>query len=654
MRKRCGEEGAPALRAGLRPGRGTVSGRVDDEGGTGDSVGNGLFGLSEGLVRVRSSKLSSGRRRIAFGLALSLIVVLSNGCASFGGSERRRPREIPLQVERSNAPPDYDVLVAEFAQIEGDLELARNAFERAAEKDPRSGILHERLSRLAWQLDDVDGAVREGELALALAPESRRVRLFLGRLYRLRRDFDGLNRVLRDQNGVPLNPDSAYALFQVAFERGQLDQAEDLARELVETEPEQLRGILALATVFEKRADYDAAEGIVRDGLDTFPDHFLLFMRLAEVERTRGNRAGEISVYREVLESHSGHYGILQRLGQAQIDGNNIDGAIETFSEVVERYPDDQISVRRLASLEFSAGRFESAATRLEQALDQGGDKPELAFALGQIRRGTGDDAGAITSFSMIELTDPNYFEARIQIAAILESEGRFDEARVEIDQLRGIRADRQLDFHSAGLQISGGDFEGGIAMLEGLLDGSDADNEVYYQLGVQHGMKGRTDDALALMRRVIEADPQNANALNYIGYSWAERGENLAEAEELIRRALEISPGDGFITDSLGWVYYKMAESLFAASRKEEALQLLDRAQQSLIQAAELTGGDSVVSEHLGDVLLLRGDKRGALEYFDEAVELELRESEQPDLLEKRNQLRDALGLSVPGGGAP
>ena len=281
-------------------------------------------------------------------------------------------------------------------------------------------------------------------------------------------------------------------------------------------------------------------------------------------------------------------------------------------------------------------------------------DQPELTFALGQIRKATGDNEGALDVFGQIDLNNPNYVDARIQIVSILESQGHFEEALAEIEALREVRPDRQLDFYAAGLRISTGDFEGGVALLESMLDGSDADTEIYYQLGVQYGTAGHHEEALQYMQQVLDADPNNVNALNYIGYSWAERGENLAEAEALIRRALEISPDDGFITDSLGWVYYRMAESLFEESRKEEAMQLLDRAQRRLVQAAELTGGDPVVSEHLGDVLLLRGDKEGALERYEEAIELEIRESEQPMLLEKRDRLRGNLGQNPATGEAP
>jgi len=606
-------------------------------------------------IRVSSSMSSAARAMRLAGFLL--LAVLASGCASFGTSDfssPKRERKIPLRVVRSEAPAEYDILVAELAQFDGDFELARAAYQRAAEKDPGSALIHERLSRIAWQLDDVAGAVREAERAFELDPDSIRIRLFLGRLYRLRRNFAGLDRVLRDDEGRPLDEDSTYVLYQVALEKGDLVEAENLARQLAEAEPDQLRGILALATVYGRRSDFESAQAVVRRGLDSFPDHFLLYMRLAQIERARGNRSGEIAVYREVLLSHPSHYGILQRLGQAQIDGNDLDGAIETFKEIVSRYPEDVNSLRRLASLEYSAGRYEAAAARLESVLKHDSDQPELTFALGQIRKATGDNEGALDVFGQIDLNNPNYVDARIQIVSILESQGRFDEALAEIEALREVRPDRQLDFYAAGLRISTGDFEGGVALLESLLDGSDADTEIYYQLGVQYGTAGHHEEALQYMQQVLDADPNNVNALNFIGYSWAERGENLAEAEALIRRALEISPDDGFITDSLGWVYYRMAESLFEESRKEEAMQLLDRAQRRLVQAAELTGGDPVVSEHLGDVLLLRGDKEGALERYEEAVELEIRESEQPMLLEKRDRLRGDLGQNPATGEAP
>ncbi|MCR9097612.1 MAG: tetratricopeptide repeat protein [bacterium] len=611
--------------------------------------------MSEAAEMAMPSPVRGRAGRSWLAVAATLILLGSAGCASVpspkwtvgdGRAERRAPALREIRAERS---ADYDVLVGELAKADRDLEGAREAYLRAAEKDPNSAFIADRLARLHWQLDDVDLAVDQAERAFELAPDQVEVRLFLGRLYSLEQNYEGLDRVLRDRDGRPLDADSASQLYQVSLERGDLDEAENLARQLSEMEPDQLRGPLGLATVYEQRRDFDAATAVVRRTLENFPDNFLLYMRLVQIERQRGDRAGEIAVYREVLRSHANHYGVLQRMGQAQLEENDIDGAIATYSLIVENYPEDVRTLRRLAQIEFSAGRYESAAGRLEVVLEKSPDQPDLAFALGQIKRALGDDERAFAIFETIAPTAANYVDARLQMAAIHEQAGRKAESLAEVDRLRALRPNRQLDFHAAALRIEIGDFEGGVALLEGLLDGSDDDRDVLYQLGVQYGIAGDADRSVEYMQQVLELDPDDANALNYIGYTWADEGENLEEAERMIARALELSPDDGYITDSLGWVYYRRAEERFAAKDEDEALRLLERAETALMRAAELTGGDSVVSEHLGDVLLLRGDKRGALGYYEEAVTLDVREDEQPNLYDKLESLRRDLGASSP-----
>jgi Flp pilus assembly protein TadD len=90
-------------------------------------------------------------------------------------------------------------------------------------------------------------------------------------------------------------------------------------------------------------------------------------------------------------------------------------------------------------------------------------------------------------------------------------------------------------------------------------------------------------------MQRAIQINPSNAAALNYLGYTYAEMGTRLDEAESLVRRALAIEPDDGFYVDSLGWVYYQRGD--------------FQSARQHLERAVELAGDDPTVTEHLGDV---------------------------------------------------
>jgi len=106
----------------------------------------------------------------------------------------------------------------------------------------------------------------------------------------------------------------------------------------------------------------------------------------------------------------------------------------------------------------------------------------------------------------------------------------------------------------------------------------------------------------MAQMRALLALEPDHPDALNFVGYSYAEQGVRLDEAERLVRRALEIRPRSGYILDSLGWVHYRRGE--FA------------RAIEALEKADALAGPESSILEHLGDAYRAAaraGDAAGA-----------------------------------------
>jgi Tfp pilus assembly protein PilF len=125
-------------------------------------------------------------------------------------------------------------------------------------------------------------------------------------------------------------------------------------------------------------------------------------------------------------------------------------------------------------------------------------------------------------------------------------------------------------------------------------------------------------------MRKVISLDPKHANALNYLGYTYADLGQNLDEAERLIKEALKYKPNDGYITDSLGWVYYKKGE--------------FDKAIIYLKKAVELVPDDPIMLEHVGDAYLKLDDRENALKYYKKS--LEVKEKDKGALEEKIRQL--------------
>jgi tetratricopeptide (TPR) repeat protein len=152
-------------------------------------------------------------------------------------------------------------------------------------------------------------------------------------------------------------------------------------------------------------------------------------------------------------------------------------------------------------------------------------------------------------------------------------------------------------------------EFGDAIEVLEEGLKQDDKSVELIFRLGVVFDKMGQKEKSIEQMRRVLGIDPKHADALNYIGYTYAEQGVRLNEAMELIQSALKMKPKSGYIIDSLGWVYYKKG--------------LYDEAIQSLEKAFTLIPDDPTVSEHLGDVYFSTKKYKKSLEMYQKALSL-------------------------------
>ena len=600
---------------------------------------------------------ASGTRRL--GVIWILAVALLPGCAllptrdSGSGEDgapqvpqnsARRLTPLPADSARPDAPIDYDVLVGELAAQDGEFVQARDAYLRASHKDPDSAFLQRKLARLSLKLDDVDAAVIHAKRALDLEPEHAETRLFVARIHRIRLDLAGVELALLDPDGEPFSSTAVLLLYQVYLERGRLSDALRITQRLVDEEPELLDGHMALATVYEHLGKRESAVEVMRGALEHHPERPIVYSRLARMLRALKDYDAEITLYQEVLQERPTHFGTLVSLGEAQIAKNDLEGALDTYAKIVAAHPGDLQAIRRYASLEFAAGRYEQAAARLQAAFARNPEHFELAYSLGQVVRNMGDDARAIELFNRVPEYHPAYVEARLQLASIYEDREEYGPALEEVERLRVLRPSRALEFHTAELLTRTQRFDEALELLHAMRAETPEDDEVLYQLGVCYGTAKRVDEALEYMRLTLEKNPDNPHALNYIGYTWAERGENLDEAERMILRALDQRPNDGYITDSLAWVYYMRGLPLIGTPRATAGVTFLERARDQLFQAAEMTGGDPVISEHLGDVHVALDERQRALEFYQEAVRLEPRNEEQPDLIEKLEQLRQEL----------
>jgi predicted Zn-dependent protease len=151
------------------------------------------------------------------------------------------------------------------------------------------------------------------------------------------------------------------------------------------------------------------------------------------------------------------------------------------------------------------------------------------------------------------------------------------------------------------------GDRSAGIAVAESTARAYPKDTQTQFTLVDLYQDAGRDSDAERILRQILTAEPSNPNALNTLGYMLAVRGEQLDEAISLVRRALERDPDNGAFLDSLGWAYFRRGN--------------LTEAQKYLAAAAQRMPDNSEIQDHLGDLRARQGQLQDAIEAWTRAL---------------------------------
>ena len=190
--------------------------------------------------------------------------------------------------------------------------------------------------------------------------------------------------------------------------------------------------------------------------------------------------------------------------------------------------------------------------------------------------------------------------------AEILLGLGREGEAAAELAKLpQGLEGKGQ----AAEVYQRAGHHAEAIPLLVDLLAADPESIELRFRLGAAYERSGKVAEATTTFQDLLRRAPDNSMALNYLGYMWAEKGQNLPEALRMIRRALELDPGNAAYIDSLGWVYFRLGE--------------LTQAVEELEKAARLLPADGTVQEHLGDALRAAGKSAEARTAYRRALAL-------------------------------
>ena len=152
----------------------------------------------------------------------------------------------------------------------------------------------------------------------------------------------------------------------------------------------------------------------------------------------------------------------------------------------------------------------------------------------------------------------------------------------------------------------------------------------ITFELGTVLDKQKKFSESEAVFRQLLSKEPENAAALNYLGYMLAERGERLDESVDYIKRALAIDPDNGSYLDSIGWAYYKDGK--------------LDLALEHLKRAADMLTTNSVVQDHYADVLFRLGRFGDAIAAWNKALSGDLDSIDRGDIDKKIRSAKQKL----------
>ncbi len=287
---------------------------------------------------------------------------------------------------------------------------------------------------------------------------------------------------------------------------------------------------------------------------------------------------------------------------------------------VIEQQPEYEAAWLIQGAVQLQNQQYDQAQTSLQRYLTLLQGKPQTLASeerelgatqaylyLADIAVQHKDDAAAQSWLAHIKNTQ-EIAGAQTRLAAILARQGKLDEARRLIQTLPARDQDevRNKLLTEAQLLRDAKQYQIAYDLLRGAASEAVADSEVLYEEAMLAEKLGAMGEMERLLRAVIAAKPNYQHAYNALGYSLADRNERLHEAKVLIQKALELAPGDPFISDSLGWVEFRMGNMSEAAR---------------ILETAYRARPDAEIAAHLGEVLWSLGQKERAITFWKEGL---------------------------------
>ncbi len=457
----------------------------------------------------------------------------------------------------SNSDEALTELAALYAEL-GDTAGAIEVLQRAAEKRPNSKILAT-LGGAYEQANQNDKAIEALQKAVQLDHTNLEARRSLARNLMLAEQYDkALEQYQSLAQGDPQDPQNYLRLSQIYRQKRDFDKARAALQKAAALAPSEMievpyNEVLLLESEGKIDQAVAATQKLIEATIKTNPAEY--------TQRDRSNRAF-----------------FYEKLGGIERSRENYAAAEKAFRAMMDVDPESgpraslQVVETLRAARDYRRAETESAAAYKKFPKDR-----SVAVTRASVLGDVGDAKQGAQIIRGLMKNGPEDQELLIALVQVLEKGKLFDEAKQAIDKAQSYAQSKEQK------------------------------RAVSFAYGALLERQKLYDEAEKQFRAVLEIDPNDSGALNYLGYMLADRNVRLDEAYNMIKKAVETEPDNGAFLDSLGWVYYRQNK--------------LDLAEELLQRALQKTGRDPTVHEHLGDVYFKQGKLRLAHEQWQRSL---------------------------------
>jgi len=486
---------------------------------------------------------------------------------------------------------DDHLLLGRLYIIDKDYVKAEGEFKSARRIQPDS---EEAVINLAYLYNEEGDNKKAVEILQSLPGAQRSGKLYavLGYTFEQQKDFkQAINAYKRAIEIDKDNLDAQRGLANSLLGDNQIDAALDQYKQVADSDPQDAQAYLRMSEIYRREGKYTEAMATLKKAESLVQDSLEVPYNEALIDEAQGKFDDAIQILQDLITKNqkpAANYSnsernnrsvFLERLGSIYRETGRDQLAIETFRKMFEL---GEESAKRAYSLIIDTHRdqkqWNQAVATAEEAVKALPKENDMKLVLaGQLADNGKADEGVAMAKAQLKggSEDRDVYLALSQIYARLRRWSDAEEALNKAGSLSTKAEDKKYDY---------------------FLRGSYLERQKKYEAAEE------------MFRKVLATDPRDAGALNYLGYMFADRGVRLDEALSLIKRAVQEEPQNYAYLDSLGWAYFKLGN--------------YDMAEEALRKAMDHNSSDPTVHDHMGEVYAKTGRLKLAVAQWERALE--------------------------------